>query len=115
VFVAYADVPAARRAISTITDVLRATGRKFEFLPMLWRFDQLAEAKWRECALADTAGANLIIFASSTPGELPPPVESWTNELIARKRGLPLTLVALLGPDDSWTISLETPPSAGHG
>lgn len=107
VFIAYADLPAARRAIAVINDVLRATGRRFAFQPMLWRFDQLAAEKWREGALADAAATSLVIFASTESGELSPALESWANALLARKRGGRLTLVALLGENDTWTISIE--------
>ncbi|HVS52480.1 MAG TPA: hypothetical protein VHD62_09005 [Opitutaceae bacterium] len=106
-FIAYADLPAARRAIAVINEVLRATRRRFAFRPMLWRFDQLAAEKWRACALTDAAATPLVIFASTGAGELSPALESWTNALLTRKRGERLTLVALLGADDTWTISIE--------
>lgn len=109
VFLAYADVPAARNALVAIRDALRAHGGNFALQPMLWRFSQLADPKWRERALADTALASVVVLASTEATADHLPVEAWIADLLARRRGLETTLVALLGPDDQWTISIEQP------
>lgn len=111
-FIAYADLPAARQAMRTISEVLAASGHPYELEPMLWRFDQLAAAKWREPALTDAALAAVIVLASSAPGSLAPEMETWLADLFARRHGRRTTLVALLGPDDAWTISIESAPAA---
>src|SRR3954469_8812674 len=41
VFIAYADVPAARHAMACVAQLLRAEGGAWHLQPMLWRFDQL--------------------------------------------------------------------------
>jgi hypothetical protein len=108
-FIAYADLPAARRAMSTISDVLRATQGKFAFKPMLWRFDQLAHAKWCDYAISDAAEAAVVVLASSAPGPAPAAIEQWVSSLLQRKRGQRTTVVSLQGEDEAWTISIEAP------
>jgi hypothetical protein len=108
--IAYADFPAVRRAMATIDDAMRSLPRRFDFTPMLWRFDQLTVPKWRETALGDAMTANVVVLATSDPGNLPPEMEQWVNTFFARRRGVCTTIVALLGDHDAWTISIEPPP-----
>jgi hypothetical protein len=95
-----------------IDEVLRATHHPFELRPMLWRFDQFAQATWREHALCDAAKADIVVIASTSNGALPEPIDQWIGTLITRKRGSRLTLVAILGEHDTWTISIEEPAVA---
>jgi hypothetical protein len=107
--IVYADVPAARRAMTEIRNVLLATGRAYEFCPMLWRFDQLAGEHWREVALRDAAEAAIVVLASTDSAIIPAGLECWVSSLLARKQGLPITIVAVLGATEAWTISIEKP------
>lgn len=106
--IAYADVPAARRAMNEIRDVLAASGRHYEFRPMLWRFDQLGRENWSEVALRDAAEAAIVVVASTEVG-LDLGLERWVGQLLARKLGKPMTIVAVLGATEAWTISIEQP------
>ena len=108
-FIAYADRDAARNAMRTIDDVLRTEGQPHELHPMLWRIDQLCTARWHELALADAAAAHVVVLASSKPGALSPALEGWIGEFLARRRGARVTLVALLGPGEAWTIAIDQP------
>ena len=108
-FIAYADRDAARAAMRTIDDVLRTESQPHELHPMLWRIDQLCAARWHELALADAASAHIAVLASTQPGALSPELERWIAEFLARKRGTRVTLVALLGPGEAWTISIDQP------
>lgn len=108
-FIAYADLAAARQAMSTINEVLRAARHAYRLEPMLWRFDQLAAEKWREPALCDAAKASVVVLAQSASVSLPVEMERWVGEFLARQRHARTTLVALLGNEDAWTISLEGP------
>lgn len=110
--IAYADIPAARRAMSEIRDVLAATRRGYELHPMLWRFDQLGAPSWREVALRDAANAAVVVLAGSEPGSLPASLERWVSTLLSRKEGRPTTIVAVLGATDAWTITIEKPATA---
>jgi hypothetical protein len=108
-FIAYADLPAAKRAMSAIDEVLRATAGKFALKPMLWRFDQLIAAKWCDHALSDASTADVVVLANTSAGPLQPAVEDWLSALLARRRGRRITIVSLQGEDDAWTISIEAP------
>jgi hypothetical protein len=92
-----------------IDEVLRATRHPFELRPMLWRFDQFIQPAWREHALCDAAQADIVVVASTSNGALPEPLDQWIGALLTRKRGSRLTLVAILGDHDTWTISIEEP------
>lgn len=106
-FIAYADLPAARQAMNTINEVLSVSGQPYHLEPMLWRFDQLAHPRWREQAFVNAAEGNVIVLASSSSKALPPTVEQWVNEFMGQRLNARTTLVALLGQDDAWTISIE--------
>jgi len=95
-----------------IDEVLRATHHPFELRPMLWRFDQFSHAAWREHALCDATQADIVVIASTSSGALPETIDQWIGTLITRKRGSRLTLVAILGEQDTWTISIEEPAAA---
>lgn len=108
-FIAYADLNAARQAMSAISEVLQAAPRCHELQPMLWRYDQLGSEKWSDTALADAAKADVVVLASTAAGAMPAALEKWVGDFLAYKRGGRITLVALLGHDDAWTISIESP------
>jgi hypothetical protein len=110
-FIAYTDLNAAREAMRVINEVLQAAGRRFQFKPMLWRYDQLGHRQWREISLEDATGANVVVLASGTPGGLPRVMAQWVGAFLACNRGRRATLVALMGRDDAWTISLQQPPA----
>lgn len=98
--------------MGVINGVLGVTAGRFDFKPMLWRFDQLASAKWCDYALTDATEAAVVVLASSTPGSLPPAIEQWISSLLNRKRGQSITIVALQGDEDAWTITIEAPHQA---
>ncbi|HUR60228.1 MAG TPA: hypothetical protein VM029_21065 [Opitutaceae bacterium] len=108
-FIAYADLNAARQAMRTINEVLEAAPRPYRLQPMLWRYDQISSDKWREASLADAGLADVVVVASSAAGGMPAAIEQWVGEFIKQKRGTRMTLVALLGHGDAWTISIEGP------
>ncbi len=112
VFIGYADLPAVRIATGVIADAIRRHGRRFDIQPMLWRFDQLASDHWRAVAIRAATEADVIVLASSAPGALTPGVEGWVNAFLVANRGRPATLVAVAGPFEAWTISIEEPASS---
>lgn len=112
VFLGYADVPAVRGATATINDAIRSTGRSFAIEPMLWSFAQLANAYWRDRAVRAALDADIVVLASSRPGALSADIEAWIEAFLAANRGRRATIVAISGPADAWTISIEAPPAA---
>ncbi len=113
-FIAYADVPAAGRAMGTINGLLGALRKNHAFKPMLWRFSQLIDPKWREAAIADAAQADVVVLASTSATTLTEELEAWIGSFLARRRGRRTTLVSLFGQEDAWTISIEEPALAAE-
>lgn len=108
-FIAYDDVAAARGAMTAINEVLRAAPRPHGLRPMLWRAAQLTSAHWEEASLREAIAADVVVLAFTGRSALSPAIETWVAQLLARKRGARITVVALLGEDDAWTISIEVP------
>ncbi len=106
VFIGYADQIALRRATTTIADAVRASGRRVEMVPLLWRFGQLSSPRWRDLALSAAMQAHAVVLACTSPRS-EPELESWVNSLLSASRGLPITVVAVFGESDAWTITLE--------
>lgn len=107
VLIAYGDIPAARNAMMRLTQQLRLSSTECQLQPMLWRFDQFAHRPWREQALRDARRARAVVLALSETGALTSPAEAWLAELAADQCGAPVHVLALLGPDEAWTISLQ--------
>jgi hypothetical protein len=112
VFIGYADLCAARHATAAIGEAVRTARRRFEIQPMLWRFDQLASTHWRARAVAAAMEADAIVLASDAATPLPASLEAWIYDFLAASRGRRVTLVAITGPADAWTISIEQPRAA---
>ena len=106
VFIAYSDVAAARNAITQIQRFLRAKHPNHELLPMLWRFAQLDQPRWREMALREAARAATLVIAMNANATLSPGTDAWLSNFTARQRGAVISALALVG-DEAWTISLQ--------
>ena len=115
VLIAYASVPAARQAMARLTEILRGQREAFLLQPMLWRFDQLDDPRWREMALADAARAATLVLALGSSATVGPGGEAWLTSLAARQRGAKLTALAFIGDDEAWTISLQHTAAASTG
>lgn len=76
---------------------------------MLWRFQQLESAHWRDRAVNAARDADVVVLTSSTPGALSPAMEAWANDFLRASLGRSITLVAIAGAHEAWTISLEQP------
>jgi hypothetical protein len=105
-FIAYADVPAARRAMTHVKTLLQAASADRTLQPMLWRCDQLDEVRWREMARVDAAQADVIVVSLSENTPLCAPAEAWLTSLAAGFHGTSVRVLALLG-DEAWTIGLQ--------
>ena len=86
---------------------MRRRDSGFELHPMLWRFDQLHDSRWRETALQDAVRAAILTLAMPHIEALCPPIESWLDELLVRRCGADLRVLALIGQEDAWTLTLS--------
>ena len=111
VFIAYHDVPAARQAITRLERQLQSQDADRELFPMLWRFDQLDQPRWRQMALRDASRAVAIVLAMGTAPSLNAGTDAWLTALTAQQHGAVISALALLG-DDAWTISLQQTATA---
>jgi len=108
-FIAYADLPAVRRAMVCIGDATRTWRRKVELHPMFWRAEQLTSPHWAERAIAAALEANIVVLTSSTAAPIDPALERWVNRLVRAACGKTMTLV-IVAAADAWTIALEQAP-----
>jgi hypothetical protein len=113
VTVVYDGLPAGRRAVSTITRMLNQAEEPMHLVPALWRFDVMDDANCRARATADAVASDLLVLATDRPDALPTHVESWVSDFIARRRGTSVTILAMWGMEDEWTVSLLERSAAG--
>src|SRR4051794_601249 len=106
-FIAYGDVAAARDAIDRVKQILGRAQRELAVQPMLWRFDQLGPARWREMALHDALRAHAIVLAMGNSPSLHSATDEWLTALVNRRAGAPINCVAFMGEEDAWTICLQ--------
>ncbi len=106
VAILYDGVPAGRRAMGLVRRMLEQAGGPIHLFPAVWRFDLFEQAKARAHAAAEAGAADLLIVATARPDALPAAVERWISDFIAWRRGTPVTILAMWGLDDEWTISL---------
>ena len=112
VFIAYADIPAARRALTAIGEVLaRNREAPYRLQPMFWRFDQLEGPRWFQMALSDASQAGVIVIAMSSPTALHASAEAWLSALATRHRGGSIHVVTLFD-EELWTVWLAQAPAA---
>lgn len=106
VFIAYTDVSAARQAICRLTTLLQASHPDRELQPMLWRFAQLDQPRWREMALREASRANTLVLAMNASATLSSGTDAWLTALAAQQRGAEISALMLMG-DEAWIISLQ--------
>jgi hypothetical protein len=112
VLIAYADIASGRHALSRVTTLVRALHPGAESHPMLWRFHQLDQPRWREMALRDAARARALVLSMPHEDAFCARTEAWLTALLSRLRGTSLTVLALVGETESWTITLAQPKAA---
>jgi hypothetical protein len=108
VLFAYDDVAAAREAMNTIASSLRQQCPPAAMQPMLWRFAQLREPRWREMAITDGVRAQMIVVTlPNSSAELPVDIEAWIAAVVAQKSSGATTQLVLHASDEQWTILLQ--------
>ncbi len=105
ILIAYSDIPSARHAMATLTQLLQRSGCALQ--PMLWRFDQLGEPRWREMSLRDACRARTVAFAVADELYLERAPEMWLRAVLERMRGSSLNVLALIGVAEIWTLNFE--------
>jgi hypothetical protein len=106
IFIAYGEIAAARDALERVKRMLGPRAQGATVQPMLWRFDQLNRASWRETALHDALRAHAIVLAMGSLPALNPATDAWLAALTTLSRGAPITCTTFMG-DEAWTISLQ--------
>jgi hypothetical protein len=106
VFIVYSDVASARHAMTHVSKLLQTSHPNHELMPMLWRFDQLDQPRWREMALREAARAVTIVLAMNATATLSAGTDAWLTALTAQQRGATISALALIG-GEAWTISLQ--------
>lgn len=92
-----------------LTELVHGRRSDCDLQPMLWRFDQLHHPRWREMALHDASRASVLVLAMPAGASLCRKTESWILALLTRTRGKRLTVLAFIGDDEAWTITLDQP------
>lgn len=106
VVIAYEDPPAGHRAVRALANVVREITPPMTLCPKLWRFDLLADPRFRDAVDTDADGADLFVISTSSVSEVPVAIARWVNACLARKHGTATAIVALFGPFDAWTITI---------
>src|SRR3954468_22791872 len=99
VFIAYAEIPAARHAMEQMNELLRADGGNWHLEPMLWRFDQLDDPRWRDMALRDAGRATTLALAMNKSSTLTTSAEAWLSALVVQQHGATINALVFLGDD----------------
>ena len=107
VVIAYDDVPAGRRALAMLDRVLQHDHAAVHLFPSLWRFDLLKDPEWRDDAVADAITANLLILSTSGQETIAEGIDGWVSTFLSCRRETDTAILALFGPDDEWTISVQ--------
>lgn len=109
VFIAYHDVPAARRAMAQMSAWARSVQPGGELAPMLWRVDQLEAVRWREMASTDAARAAAVVFAGTSEESMAEEKAAhWLDDFAEHAPG-PVSVLMLVGEDDAWVVSVQRP------
>lgn len=111
VFVAYADIPSARHALHRLSQWLRKNHRHAELRPMLWRFDQLDDPRWRDLSLRDAESTRTLVLAMRDETAVCARTQAWLAALLQRIRGTSIDVWTLIGETEGWTVTLS-PPTA---
>jgi hypothetical protein len=97
VVIAYEDVPAGQRAMSTCKRLFEQLGQDFEFQTILWKFEVLRVSQLKRLAAQDAAEADLVIIATHGQRGLAAEIKDWIESWLGQKGEGDRALVALLG------------------
>lgn len=107
VMIAYEDASAGHRAIRAVRNLAREISPPIALHPSLWRFDLLEDPLCGGEADADADRASLFVVATTTLSKVPADIDHWVNACMARKQGAATAIIALFGPLDAWTITIQ--------
>lgn len=107
--IVYREIACARQSLAHLTAMLQRSRRDAELHPMLWRVDQLDDPRWRELALRDASRAEMVVLALLDEAALCAKTEAWLETLRLTMKGQELHVLALVGTDEAWSITLAAP------
>lgn len=109
VFVAYSDCTSASRALAALTAQWQRRGQRVALRPMLWRFEQLLEPRWREVAAHDALRAECVLLAIDRAEALDVQLERWIDALRDRAGSATLSLIVSVHNEDMWAMTMTGP------
>ena len=101
VVIAYADLPAARKAEKIYERLRHQHGAGCDFNCAWWTFDQLHAPESFAAACAAAERADVVVLGTSSTGELPSVVKAWVDVWTTRNQEQDRALIAVLGRNQS--------------
>jgi hypothetical protein len=98
VLVAYEDAAAREQAVNFCDQLVQRFWTRFEFDVSWWSFDMLQQETAATEAAERAAQADLIVFASTLPGDFPVPVLGWMENWLRRRGDREGILAGLIDP-----------------
>lgn len=99
VVIAYADLPAARKAEQIYERLIQPHGAGCDFNCTWWTFEQFHAPEQFAAACAAAGRADVVLLGTSGVGELPSVVKSWVDVWTAWNTEHDRALIAVLGCD----------------
>jgi len=96
VLVAYEDFAAAIRAMAMLKRVGNQCGQQARLIPLIWRFDVLADDSYFELAVGDALAADIIVISAREGKTLPQKIREWIAHWLLVEDRRPPALVATL-------------------
>lgn len=96
VVIAYEDFRAGKRAMDMCKPLVSLLGSEVQFRNSMWKFDILRSEKLNRIAIGDAIEADIIIVATTQPGDLPEQIKEWVESWVPEKRGQTAALLALM-------------------
>ena len=98
VVVVYEDAAAREQAVAYCDQLVKQFWARFEFNVSWWSFAMLQQEPAATDAAERAARADLIVFASTLPGDFPVSVQGWMESWLNRRGDREGILAGLLAP-----------------
>ena len=85
-------------------------GNAWQMDSQIWKFEWLQDAELQEPAMAGAVAADMIVISADLEDALPGCVRNWIENVLRRRQGRPLAIVALLAARRArWALSFFSP------